>query len=147
MSRKKKYSLNESMGYWVNLLANTMREGFERTLAPYRVTAQQWAVLVSLCNKDAETPTQLARILGLDGSAITRLLDRLEAKGLLVRRPGVSDRRSIKLELTASGRTLTPKLIPLSKEGNRRFMKGLSEREISQFRVTIQRMLKNAPSG
>jgi MarR family transcriptional regulator, lower aerobic nicotinate degradation pathway regulator len=54
------------------------------------------------------TPTmnQLAKLLGLDKSSITGLVDRAERRGLVMRVPSTADRRSVLVILTDDGRTL-----------------------------------------
>ncbi|HET7267315.1 MAG TPA: MarR family transcriptional regulator [Oleiagrimonas sp.] len=49
---------------------------------------------------------ELARSLGHDAGAMTRLLDQLEDKGYLKRKPDPKDRRALRIELTAAGKTL-----------------------------------------
>lgn len=144
MTEQQDFCLHNSIGYWVNRLAMTMRVAFERELASHGVTVQQWSILIACFREQAQTPMELAKVLDIDGSAVTRLLDRLEAKGLLVRRFDTSDRRSIQVELTPAGRDLAPKLIPISKSINKKFLKGLTDKEVEQFKSTIAKMLTNA---
>ena len=142
-----KYGLHDSMGYWINRLAMTMHEVFDHVIAPLGVTAPQWAVLIALHQGDAETPTELARFIGIDASAITRLVDHLEAKGLLVRRSHGSDRRSLIVVLTEAGRELAPKLGAISQRENEKFLGGLTEAEVAEFKRLILKVLRDAGSG
>jgi DNA-binding MarR family transcriptional regulator len=121
-----------------------MQETFTQAIAKYGVTAPQWAVLSALYDGKASTPAELSQYIGIDRSAVTRLCDRLVAKGLLIRKPDSSDRRSIKIELTQKGREVTPKLAKISKEGNEKFLVGLSESEIRQFKSIISKLLEAA---
>jgi DNA-binding MarR family transcriptional regulator len=59
------------------------------------VTWPQWLVMNVLFHQMADTPAQLAEEIGIDRSAITRLLDRLEAKACVRREHDKIDRRSI----------------------------------------------------
>ncbi len=136
------YALSDSLGYWVNRLAMAMRVHFERELAPFGVTAKQWAVLVTCYRGQARTPVELADALGIDRSAVTRLLDRLEAKRLLRRLPSAGDRRSVGIQLTSAGRKLVPKLIPISQEGNKRFWKAIPAGDRSRFLRILQDMVE-----
>lgn len=144
MKERECYAVHDSIGYWVNRLAMAMRAAFERELAPYGVTSQQAAILITCFRGQAETPMTFAKILDIDCSAVTRLLDRLEAKGLLVRRCDPSDRRCQVVELTESGCNLAPKLIPASQSVTRKFLKGIPGAEAGQFRKTLMKMLRNA---
>ena len=144
MSNQKQFGLHDSYGYWINRLANAFTEAFDHTIGHLGVTPQQWVVLISCYNGDAQTPAELSRFIGIDASAITRLLDRIEAKGLLVRVPDRLDRRSIKVELTDKGRALTPRLAALAQQVNEEFLSGMPASEAAQLKATILKMLENA---
>jgi DNA-binding MarR family transcriptional regulator len=74
---------------------------------------------------------------------MTRLLDRLESKGLIRRRRNPDDRRSIVFELTDDGRTLVPRIGPVFGRVIRRLLDGFSEPEIRQLTALLQRMTDN----
>lgn len=84
----------------------------DRELAPLDLTAAQCAVLLSLARGVAATPAALCDLLDYDRGAMTRLLDRMEAKELLVRMPNPEDRRGVLLEITDKGRVLAPQVQP-----------------------------------
>jgi DNA-binding MarR family transcriptional regulator len=75
---------------------------------------------------------------------MTRLIDRLESKGIVrrVRSPG--DRRTIQLELTPSGKALHPKIIAAMVDVNNNLLRGFSQSEVSQLEGYLKRMLANA---
>src|SRR5690606_39284534 len=64
-------------------------------LAPLGLTAMQWRPIAILARGIVDTPAGLARILEVDTGAITRTLDRLEAKSLLRRVRCTEDRRVV----------------------------------------------------
>ena len=140
------YSLQDNLGYLVNRLALTMRNAFERELAAYDVTVAQWAILLTMYRDQARTPRELARVIGIDASAVTKLLDRLEHKGFVARRPHQEDRRSIEVEMTDEARRLMPKLISVSKKTNQVFSSALSAKEATMFKAAVQKMLSRAES-
>ncbi len=121
-----------------------MAQVFQAKLSQHDVTRGQWAALGALDRGDASTPREIARFLGLDPSAVTRLLDRLEAKGLLVRRRHPTDRRSVTLVLTAKGKALVPKLAACSFETNETFLTGVTQRDAAALQRIIKKMLDNA---
>lgn len=57
------------------------------------------------------TPTELAQLMFLTTGALTRRLDRMEGDGLLRRTPHGTDRRSIVVQLTSDGLTMTDRVI------------------------------------
>ncbi|MFI6182089.1 MarR family winged helix-turn-helix transcriptional regulator [Nonomuraea sp. NPDC051191] len=118
----------------------------ERRLAPLGLTAQQAALLLHAAG-GRSTPGVLKGRLGTDTAGMTRLLDRLEAKGLLrrVRRP--EDRRSVVIELTDKGHTLTPLLPPIFGGVSRQVFSGFSEDEIEQVTGMLRRIMANLAEG
>lgn len=91
---------------------NRLLAKLDHALAPLDLTAAQSGVLHGIARGIATTPATLCQLLDYDRGAMTRLLDRMEAKGLLVRLPNPADRRAIILELTAKGHSLYPKMQP-----------------------------------
>jgi DNA-binding MarR family transcriptional regulator len=74
--------------------------------APAGVTLVQYRLLVVLASRGPQLPSALASELRTAPSSITRLCDRLEAKGLIARRPDESDRRQVVLSATRAGRSV-----------------------------------------
>src|SRR3546814_12841757 len=75
----------------------------DENVMPLGLTAMQWKPLVIICHQNMNTPTELSRMALVDTGAMTRTLDRLEAKGFLTRRRCETDRRVVNLELTETG--------------------------------------------
>jgi DNA-binding MarR family transcriptional regulator len=71
----------ESVGYKLLQLALAMRRETASRLLSLGLTEAQWRPLWMLKAGRADTPQTLARVLGVDAGAMTRMLDRLEAKG------------------------------------------------------------------
>ena len=74
---------------------------------------------------------------------MTRMLDRLEAKGLVSRRRCPNDRRLVKIELTEAGRLALPKMRKCSVQVLNRFLRGFSPTEARQLESFLVRMLQN----
>ena len=75
---------------------------------------------------------------------MTRMVDRLEAKGLISRRRCPEDRRLIKLELTEEGVAAIPKVRECKLRVLNRFLTGFSKPEARQLEGFLARMLQNA---
>jgi DNA-binding MarR family transcriptional regulator len=74
---------------------------------------------------------------------MTRMVDRLEAKGLVQRHRCTDDRRLINLELTEAGKALFPKMRALSMAVQNRFLRGFSKAEVEQLEGYLNRVLEN----
>jgi DNA-binding MarR family transcriptional regulator len=75
---------------------------------------------------------------------MTRMLDRLEGKGLIRRSRSVHDRRLVHLELTEEGRAAYPRMREISLMVANRFLRGFTRSEARQLESFLTRMLENA---
>ena len=91
--------------------AGAAHQALSRAVLPHGVTAAEWTLLCELRAAGAVSQTRLADRLGMTRGAISKLVDRLVAKRLLVRgRGGGGDRRVQIIGLTGAGALLVPKL-------------------------------------
>jgi DNA-binding MarR family transcriptional regulator len=91
----------------------------------------------------ADTPQALARALGVDAGAMTRMLDRLEAKGLIGRVRSLTDRRVTQLRLTASGEAATEGIPEVVAGVNNDYLQSFSQEEFEQLNALLARMRAN----
>ena len=137
------YSIHSSTGYWVTRLAKAMECDFEKRLEVHGVTRATCAVLSAIFHDKRTTPATLASLIGINGAAITRHLDRIEEQGLVVRERSATDRRSVNLKLTPKGLRLIPKIVADSKATNDKFLAGFTPSEIDDIKLMIRKMLSN----
>ena len=142
--KEKPYSLQSSTGYWVTRLARAIEADFEARLQDFDVTRASFAVLSAISHHDVTTPAALASFIGIDRAAITRHLNRIEEKGLIIRDQSSSDRRSFNLKLTPKGERIIPKLAAKSREANAKFAASLTESENDTVQELMRRMLANS---
>ena len=95
--------LESSLGYYLSKARNVLVERMDRAVKPLGLTAQQIGVILMLSCNRAHTPYELSRAMSYDSGSMTRMLDRLEKKGFIVRTRSDADRRMVKLELTPQG--------------------------------------------
>lgn len=138
------YSPNESVGYLMRRIISLVGHTVERELEPTGLTNAQWVPLLKLQMGLASTVAELARECDLDAGSMTRLLDRLEAKGLVARSRSVDDRRVVNLELTEAGRAAA-KEIPVALCGiQNQLLAGFSVDEWQALKDYLRRMLDTA---
>lgn len=145
--RGETYRIDESLGQLTRVLVSSMNRGIDAQMQVHDLTAMQWKPLLMLRLGRADTAAGLARLNCSDTGAMTRMLDRLEAKGLLRRVRSESDRRVVHLELTTEGSRVSD-LIPhgLSTVLNAH-LEGFSRTEFEQLHVLLQRMIANGERG
>jgi DNA-binding MarR family transcriptional regulator len=138
------YDMAESIGHQLVNLMMLMRREVEKRMAQHGLTDAQWKPLWMLKIGRATTAIELARQMDIDAGAVTRMLDRLEAKGLVERVRSEADRRVVHLRLTASGEAVAKKVPFVLAAVNNDFLRGFSEAEWKQLRRLLGRMADNA---
>jgi len=108
------------------------------------VTVSEWVALRELFEHDAVAPSALADRLGMTRGAISKLADRLAAKGLATRAPAVrdDDHRYQALALTHAGRALVPELAGLADENDAEFFGHLERGERETIRRAMQEIAR-----
>ena len=96
-------SPEDSVGYLMRKVLSSIRTQADGQLAMHDLTYAQWLPLYKISHCKETTVASLARDLENDPAAMTRALDRLETKGLVVRERSTTDRRVVQLALTAEG--------------------------------------------
>lgn len=137
------YDVATSVGHQLAHLMTMMRREVELRMAAHGLTDAQWKPLWALKCGRAGNAIEMAREMGIDAGAITRLLDRLEAKGLVERVRSENDRRVVHLRLTAAGETVAAHIPHVLASVNNDFLEGFSEAEWKQLRKLIGRMATN----
>jgi DNA-binding MarR family transcriptional regulator len=139
------WHFEESIGYLLRQAVAAVARGAETEMRTCGLTAVQWAPLMIISRGGAATAANLARELNTDTGAMTRMLDRLEAKGLLCRTRSSSDRRVVELTLTDSGRAATERIpFNLSRAYNAQ-LAGFTLEEFTLLKGLLRRLILNAP--
>ncbi|HUL46195.1 MAG TPA: MarR family transcriptional regulator [Steroidobacteraceae bacterium] len=115
----------------------------DRRLAALELSAAQFSVIASLAGEERKSASDLCKGISYDAGAMTRMLDRLEGKGLIRRNRSPDDRRLVHLELTDEGRALYPRMRELSLGVANRFLRGFTKAEARQLESLLARMLEN----
>jgi len=130
--------LTAHLGYWLRHVSNHVSQAFARKLAAEDVTVAEWALMRVLHDREPTSPSQLADEMGMTRGAITKLADRLLAKGLIEREASPDDGRSRTLRLTAQGADLTPRLAALADANDAECFAHLADKD----RRALLRILK-----
>jgi DNA-binding MarR family transcriptional regulator len=139
--------LESSLGYYLTKARNVLVERTDRAVAPLGLTAQQIGVIVMLSSRRASTPFELSRAMSYDSGSMTRLLDRLEKKGFVVRTRSDADRRMVKLELTPQGHEAARQLPGLGAAVLNEQLRGFSAAEHATLIELLSRFIANGLDG
>lgn len=135
--------LTAHLGFWLRYVSNHVSQAFAQRLQALDVGVAEWVALRELYDRADITPSELAASMGLTRGAVTKLADRLAARGLLTREPDPVDRRSQHLALTEEGRALVPRLAALADENDAAFFGHLDP----ATRQTIEDALRAIVAG
>lgn len=131
------------VGRLMKLVMSSLVRNIDLRMQPLELTAMQWEPLLLLSLGRADTVAALARESDMDCGAMTRMLDRLEAKGLVRRHRSEADRRVVNLALTDKGREAAGAIPPVIRQELARHLKDFPEPEIALLTNMLQRMLDN----
>jgi len=137
------YNMSASMGHLLFQLTMNMKREVEGRMAELSLTDAQWKPLWMLKLGKADTAFELAREMSIDAGAMTRMLDRLAAKGLIERVRSETDRRVVHLRLTAEGEAAAAQVPHVLAQVNNDYLCGFEKQEWSQLKEFLQRMLLN----
>lgn len=138
------YRVDDSVGYLMRRILASMTRRIDRRLDAHDLTNAQWAPLFMIAQGRASTVAELARECESDAGAMTRTLDRLEAKGLLQRHRSHTDRRVVNLSLTPSGGDAAAGVPAVLAETLNEHLAGFSVQEWRTLQGLLRRMLDNA---
>ena len=145
------YQPRKSVGYLLGRVRLEMLTALDREfeadrrLAPLELSAAQFIIIANLAAAEGPmSASDLCKGISYDAGAMTRMLDRLESKGLIRRHRSTHDRRLMYLELTEEGRAGYPRMREISLTVANRFLRGFTKSEARQLEGLLTRMLENA---
>jgi DNA-binding MarR family transcriptional regulator len=137
--------IDSSIGYLVGRTSRAIIKRLTKkfTDAGFDVSYEQWSILIHLYRKDGLTQQELSKLAVKDKASITRLLNVLEKKNIVLRIPDRSDKRSKLVYLTNKAKELKRDLIGLVEEMLREAEMGISFEEMEQCRTTLNKIFSN----
>jgi DNA-binding MarR family transcriptional regulator len=137
----------ETIGYMIRNVHASLHKMIDAEMQKYDLTAMQWKPLLLIYYGTVNTAATLAKESCLDTGATTRMLDRLQKKGLLIRTRSDQDRRVVHLALTEEGFRTCEKLpTDLCKVMNHH-LKGFTQSEVDTLKNLLDRMLANGQTS
>ena len=134
----------DAVGSLVGLARKALAEEFERELEPLGLNVAQALVILFLADGRASTSARLCRMLSHDAGAMTRIVDKLEGRGLVRRVRTERDRRAAQLDLTREGRTVHGQLTRVQVDVLNKMLRGFTKSEARTLEALLKRILDNA---
>jgi DNA-binding MarR family transcriptional regulator len=138
------YNPEDSIGRLIAEVSGRLLAAFDDEMVGMGITGAQWVILMRIASGCASTAAELCRFSRYDTGSMTRMLDRLEEKGLIRRVRSSKDRRIIHLELTEAGRELHLLLPPVAVKVLNAHLLGFTREELDQFKGFLKRMRANS---
>lgn len=130
---KENFRITQSVGFFLNRARNTLLMEMDAALKDLDITGQQMGILLSLTQGVATTPFELSKVLGIDTGLMTRMLDKLETKGLLSRSRSLDDRRVVNLTLTEKGQEVAERAPVVAPKVLNQRLRHFSKEEFEEF--------------
>jgi DNA-binding MarR family transcriptional regulator len=105
-------------------------------------TVSEWRVLASLAGSEPINIGRLAEITTMKQPTATRVLDRMQARGLVERLPNDGDRRVTLVRITPAGTRLVSKLIPLAREHEQRVLEPFGRQRSEDLKATLRKLIE-----
>lgn len=137
------YTPEQSVGYLMRGAWQSLLKNIDAEMQPLDLTGMQWGPLFLIAKGCCNTVASCARASYSDSGAMTRMLDRLESKGLVCRVRSVADRRVVNLALTEAGVAITQQIPARLVKVLNQHLQGFSEAEFEMFKNMLRRFTAN----
>jgi MarR family transcriptional regulator, organic hydroperoxide resistance regulator len=135
--------MNGSLVLSVQRAAHATAHAMASAVAGDRLSPAEANAIANLA--EPLTVSRLATAAGVRPTTLTNLLDRLEGRGLLTRRPSPGDRRSLLVELTPAGHEVAERVRAAITELEHRALGSLGTKERSALLKALQQLAEEAP--
>ena len=128
----------ENIGLLIHDVARLLRVLYDRQMASIGLTRSQWWLLTYLFFKDGINQSELAILMDMEKAPLSRLLDRMEKKGWVIRKNESKDRRTKNIYLTESIKPLISSMRDKAAEYRRESLSILTDKERNKLKAILQ---------
>ena len=144
MSKSDRLDLARYFPYLINRVGAVFVTDFTRdALAPEELTIVMWRVLAALSNNGGQRQTDLAAMTSIEVSTLSRVVARLLKRGLITRQRSRADNREVAVTLSARGKMLVQRLIPIARAHEEKATGKLSASDLEVARRVLRVMYGN----
>jgi DNA-binding MarR family transcriptional regulator len=127
----------------LKLASKASARALQVRLARHGVSYGHWTLLRILWKEDGLSVTELARRANVAKPAAVTAISGMEREGYAVRQQRDGNLKSVYVHLTAKGRALEPKLVPLAIEVNDIALRGFTDAQAHRLREALVRIMRN----
>ena len=128
----------ENIGLLIHDVGRLLRVLYDRQMASIGLTRSQWWLLTYLYFKDGINQKDLASLMDMEKAPLSRLLDRIEIKGWILRKNETKDRRIKNIYLSESVKPLIGSMRKKAAEYREDSLSVLSDEELNSLRNLLQ---------
>lgn len=136
-------ALEAHLGFWLRFVSSHVSTRFQQLLEEKGVTVTEWVALRTMWSQAETRHTELIQTLGMTKGAASKVVSRLEEKGLAERLRADGQTREQALVLTAAGKALVPKLAALADANDEHFFSHLRAQERQSLMDAMQALVKH----
>jgi DNA-binding MarR family transcriptional regulator len=136
-------SAEQSLGYQIRYAYRIFVKALADELGPHRITTGQWSALRVLWQEEGLSQVELAQRMMVEKASLTAVLKAMASAGLITRIRNTEDRRKVNIYLTAAGRRLKSKILPLIGKINKRATRRLSSADVHQLHMLLAQVMIN----
>ena len=131
-------TFEENIGLLIHDVARLLRVLYDRQMASIGLTRSQWWLLTYLFFKDGINQSELAILMDMEKAPLSRLLDRMEKKGWVIRKNESKDRRTKNIYLSESIKPLISSMRDKAAEYRNESLSILTDKELNKLKDILQ---------
>ena len=135
----------ENIGLLIHDVARLLRVLYDRQMASIGLTRSQWWLLTYLFFKDGINQSELAILMDMEKAPLSRLLDRMEIKGWVIRKNESKDRRTKNIYLSESVKPLISSMRDKAAEYRNESLSILNDKDINKLKEILQILKSLSP--
>ncbi|MBL8219590.1 MAG: MarR family transcriptional regulator [Bryobacterales bacterium] len=135
--------LDMHLGYWLRRVSNRVSGNFARALQARQTSVAEWVMLCRLRERPGITPKELAEALGMTPGAVSKVIDKLEAKQWIRSARNREDQRVRMLTLTRQGTVALPRLAEIAGGNDQQFFDCLNAGEKATLRRLLEKLAEH----
>lgn len=137
------FRLEESLGFILNKTNTKLKNQLFQRFKEDDITPEQWSVLTCLWEQEGVSPKELADLIYKDKPNTNRILEKLQAKGLIQRKLHPTDRRAYQIYLTERGWAIKDKLIAKATQLQDEVTAGMEQEKVEEMKRLLNHMYAN----
>ena len=133
----------DNLGYLIGDISRMIRTIYDRRVEPLGMTRSQWRAMIRLSRREGCSQTELASELGIQKPTLGKLVERLEAKGWVERRPDPADARTKRLYLTGAAAPILDEMYAQADDVLEGIFDGLTGEDAARLNAALTRIKDN----